>query len=78
MLSALKTVFRIAENDNVMNVIPDENANFVFEFSEFVVRMFWFDFKFMDYNIACMRTFASTYRSSTRKNEMLLNLTNCA
>ena len=35
MLSALKIVFRIAQNNNVMNVIPNENTNFLFEFSEF-------------------------------------------
>ena len=35
MLPALKTVFRIGQNNNVMNFIPNENANFVFEFSEF-------------------------------------------
>ena len=33
MLSALKIVFRIAQNDNIMNVIPNENTDFVFEFS---------------------------------------------
>ena len=35
MLSALKIVFRIAQNNNVKNVIPNENTNFAFEFSEF-------------------------------------------
>ena len=35
ILSALKTVFRVAQNNNVINVIPNENTNFVFEFSEF-------------------------------------------
>ena len=35
MLSALKTVFRIAQNNNVLNVTPNENTNFVFDFSEF-------------------------------------------
>ena len=40
MLSALKTVFQIAQNNNVMKVIPNEHTNFdfkfsVFEFSEF-------------------------------------------
>ena len=35
VLSALKTVFRIAQNNNVINVIPNGNANLVFEFSEF-------------------------------------------
>ena len=35
MFSALKTVFRIAQNNNVMNVIPNESTNFVFEFAEF-------------------------------------------
>ena len=35
MLSVLKTVLRIAQNNNVMNVISNENANFVLEFSEF-------------------------------------------
>ena len=35
MLSALKIVFRIPHNDNIMNLIPNEKTNFVFEFSEF-------------------------------------------
>ena len=35
MLSALKTVFRIAQNINAMNVIPNENTNSAFKFSEF-------------------------------------------
>ena len=35
MLSVLKTVLRIAQNNNVMKVISNENANFVLEFSEF-------------------------------------------
>ena len=35
MLSTLKTVFRIAQNNNVMSVIPNENTNFVFEFFEY-------------------------------------------
>ena len=35
MLSALKIVFRVAQNNNVKNVIPNENTNFAFEFSEF-------------------------------------------
>ena len=42
MLSALKTVFRIAQNNNVMNVTPNENTNFVFEFSEF--KFFEFEY----------------------------------
>ena len=43
--------------------------------------MFWFDFTFIDYIIACIVTqkkFTSTWRSSTRKNEKLVNLTNGA
>ena len=35
MLSTLKTVFRIPQNNNVMNFIPNENTKFVFQFSEF-------------------------------------------
>ena len=35
MLSALKTDFRAAQNNNAKNVIPNENTNFIFEFSEF-------------------------------------------
>ena len=35
MLSALKTIFQIAQNNNVMNVIPNESTNSVSEFSEF-------------------------------------------
>ena len=34
MFSALKAVFRIAQNNNVMDVIPNENTNFVFKFSK--------------------------------------------
>ena len=39
MLPALKTVFWIAQNNNVMNVIPNENTNFVFEFSEHICQV---------------------------------------
>ena len=35
MLTALEAVFRIAQNNNVTNVIPNENTNFVFKCSEF-------------------------------------------
>ena len=43
MLSAMETVFQIAQNNNVRNVIPNENTNFVFEFSEFEFSKFeWF------------------------------------
>ena len=35
MLSTLRTVFRIARNNNVMNAIPNENTNFAFENFEF-------------------------------------------
>ena len=35
MLSTMKTVFRIPQNNNVMNFIPNENTKFVFQFSEF-------------------------------------------
>ena len=40
MLLALKTIFRIAQNNNVMNVIPNENTNFVFEFPKFELSEF--------------------------------------
>ena len=52
MLSALKTGFRTTQNDNVMNVIPNENTNYVYEFSEFKFS----DFIFIDYSMACMDT----------------------
>ena len=42
ILSALKTVFRIAQNNNVSIVIPNEIKNFVFEFSEFEFYEFEF------------------------------------
>ena len=35
MLSESKTVSQIAQYNNVMNVIPNEKTNFVFDFSEF-------------------------------------------
>ena len=35
MLSALKTVFQIAQSNKVMNFILNENTKFVFEFTEF-------------------------------------------
>ena len=35
MLIVLKTVFRIALNNNIMNAIPNKNTNFFFELSEF-------------------------------------------
>ena len=43
--------------------------------------MFWFNFTFTDYSIACMNTqkkFTSTWSPATRKNEKLVNLTNGA
>ena len=52
MLSALKTGFRITQNDNIMNIIPNENTNYVYEFSEFKFS----DFIFIDYILASMDT----------------------
>ena len=34
--------FFIAQNNNVMNIIPNENTNFVFQISEFKFSEFWF------------------------------------
>ena len=41
-LSALKTVFKIVQNNNIMKVIPNENTNFVLKCSEFDFSEFEF------------------------------------
>ena len=84
MLPALKTVFRIAQNNNVMNVVPNENKNFVFKFSEF--EFFEFEcFGSISHSLITVlltwthtKKFTSTWRPSTRKNEKPVNSTNGA
>ena len=41
-LSALKTVFKIVQNNNIMKFIPNENTNFVLKCSEFDFSEFEF------------------------------------
>ena len=71
-LSALKTVFRIAQNNNVMNVIPNESTNFV---------LIFLNSNFLNSNVLvrfhihrlqhCLhgqtKKFISTWRPSTQK-----------
>ena len=79
-MSALKTVFQIAQNNNVMNVIPNENTNFVFEFSGFEFSEFECFGSISDALITVLPswTHKKVWRQSTRKKEKLVNLTNGA